>query len=104
MAITDPLELVVRPIVEGQIRGFAKEHPGVLNGVTPTVRVGKRENTQNAATYTAAASPSSLTGLWRITASGRVHEFEVTLTQSAGTAWEHMQGLDIQAARLAGMK
>ncbi len=33
-AVTDPLELVVRPIVEGQVRGFAKEHPGVLNGVT----------------------------------------------------------------------
>lgn len=32
--ITDPLERVIRPIVEGQIRGFAKEHPGVLNGVT----------------------------------------------------------------------
>lgn len=32
--ITDPLERVIRPIVEGQVRGFAKEHPGVLNGVT----------------------------------------------------------------------
>lgn len=32
--ITDPLERVIRPIVEGQVRGFATEHPGVLNGVT----------------------------------------------------------------------
>lgn len=32
--MVDPLEKVIRPIVEGQIRGFAKEHPGVLNGVT----------------------------------------------------------------------
>lgn len=32
--IIDPLERVIRPIVEGQVRGFAKEHPGVLNGVT----------------------------------------------------------------------
>ncbi len=31
---SDPLEKVIRPIVEGQIRGFATEHPGVLNGVT----------------------------------------------------------------------
>lgn len=32
--MTDPLEAVIRPIVEGQLRGFVKEHPGVLNGVT----------------------------------------------------------------------
>lgn len=83
---------------------FVIEPLGIFNGVSPTVRIGKRENTQSSPTYTAAASPSSLTGLWRITASGRVHEFEVTLTQSAGATWEHMQGLDIQAARTAGMK
>lgn len=29
----DPLERVIRPIVEGQIRGFLKEHPSVLDGV-----------------------------------------------------------------------
>jgi hypothetical protein len=28
-----PLEKVIRPIVEGQIRGFLKEHPRVLEGV-----------------------------------------------------------------------
>lgn len=33
MAQIDPLELVVRPIVEGQIRGFLKEHPEVLRNV-----------------------------------------------------------------------
>lgn len=33
-AITDPLERVIRPIVEGQLRGFVKEHPSVLHGVT----------------------------------------------------------------------
>jgi hypothetical protein len=27
------LEKIIRPIVEGQIRGFLKEHPGVLIGV-----------------------------------------------------------------------
>lgn len=32
--MSDPLEAVIRPIVEGQLRGFVKEHPGVLNGVT----------------------------------------------------------------------
>lgn len=27
------LERIVRPVVEGQIRGFIKEHPGILKGV-----------------------------------------------------------------------
>lgn len=27
------LEKIIRPIVEGQIRGFVKEHPSVLDGV-----------------------------------------------------------------------
>lgn len=31
--MSDPLERVIRPIVEGQIRGFLKEHPSVLEGV-----------------------------------------------------------------------
>ncbi len=83
---------------------FTIEPMGVLNGVAPTIRVGRRESTLNSATYTAAASPSSLSGLWRLTASGRIHEFETTLTQTTGTTWEHMQGLDIEAARTAGMK
>jgi len=29
----DPLEKIVRPIVEGQIRGFLKEHPEILDRV-----------------------------------------------------------------------
>lgn len=28
-----PLERVIRPIVEGQIKGFIKEHPSILQGV-----------------------------------------------------------------------
>lgn len=28
-----PLERIVRPIVEGQIRGFLKEHPGIVDAV-----------------------------------------------------------------------
>jgi len=83
---------------------FEIEPLGVLNGVTPTLRIGRRESTQEAVSYTSAASPSSRTGIWRETASGRVHDFEVTLTQTSGTTWEHMQGLDIHAARSAGMK
>lgn len=31
--MSDPLEAVIRPIVEGQIRGFIKEHPSILSGV-----------------------------------------------------------------------
>lgn len=28
-----PLERIIRPIVEGQIRGFLKEHPGIAEAV-----------------------------------------------------------------------
>jgi len=76
---------------------------GVLNGASPTIRIGKRENTQAAVLFTSAVAPSSLSGLWRVTASGRVHEFEVTITQATGTLWTHMQGLDINAGT-AGRK
>lgn len=31
--VADPLEKVIRPIVEGQIRGFLYEHPSVVNAV-----------------------------------------------------------------------
>ena len=29
----DPLEKIIRPIVEGQIRGFLKEHPAIVEAV-----------------------------------------------------------------------
>lgn len=29
----DPLERIIRPIVEGQIRGFLKEHPALVEAV-----------------------------------------------------------------------
>lgn len=29
----DPLEKIIRPIVEGQIRGFLKEHPSIIKAV-----------------------------------------------------------------------
>jgi hypothetical protein len=31
--VSAALEAIIRPIVEGQIRGFLKEHPSVLQGV-----------------------------------------------------------------------
>jgi hypothetical protein len=83
---------------------FAIELLGVVNSAVPTIRIGKRENTQNAVVYTSASSPSSLTGMFRITASGRIHDFELTMTQSSGTLWEHVQGLDVAAPVAAGMK
>lgn len=30
----EAIEAIIRPIVEGQIRGFIKEHPSILTGVT----------------------------------------------------------------------
>jgi hypothetical protein len=31
--VTDPLESVIRPIVEGQIRSFTNDHPEVVSAV-----------------------------------------------------------------------
>lgn len=83
---------------------FVIEPMGVFNGATLELRIGKRESTSNAVVYTAAISPSSLTGLLRGTASGRIHNFELTITQVSGTNWTHAQGLDIQVASFAGSK
>ena len=33
MTEPDPLERIIRPIVEGQIRGFLKEHPAIVDAV-----------------------------------------------------------------------
>lgn len=40
-----PLEKIIRPIVEGQVRGFAKEHPAIVEAVdwyNTIDRTGKR--------------------------------------------------------------
>lgn len=41
-----PLEKIIRPIVEGQVRGFAKEHPAIVDAVdwynTIDRRTGRR--------------------------------------------------------------
>lgn len=73
---------------------------GVLNGAVPTIRVGRRENTQNAITYTDYTAPSALTGIARFKATGRVHDLELTMTQSGVTKWTHIQGLEVDANRL----
>lgn len=85
-------------------KDFVIEPMGVFNDGAPTLRIGKRESTKNPVVYTSAVSPSILSGLYRITASGRIHTFEQTITQSSGTVWEHAQGLDIQGASMAGRK
>lgn len=83
---------------------FAIELLGVVNDASPTIRIGKRENTQQPTVYTSASTPSALTGMFRITASGRIHDFELTMTQASGTTWEHVQGLDVAAPVMAGQK
>jgi hypothetical protein len=82
---------------------FDIEAMGVFNGATLSLRIGKREHTQTTATYTSAVSPSSTTGMFRLSASGRIHEFELTITQASGTVWAHAQGFDVTAT-LAGKK
>jgi hypothetical protein len=82
---------------------FEIEPMGVFNAATLSLRIGRREHTQTSAAYTSAASPSSLTGMFRLTAGGRIHEFELTIAQSSGTLWTHAQGLGVTGS-LAGKK
>lgn len=71
---------------------------GVINGATVTGRVGKREKTSDAISYTSSISASSRTGVLRTKASGRIHNLETTITQSSGTNWTYIQGLDVDTA------
>lgn len=85
-------------------KSFNIEPMGIFNGASPSLRIGKRESTQNAVVYTSAITPSSLSGIMRGIASGRIHEFELSVTQTSGTIWTHVQGLDVQMATGAGRK
>lgn len=73
----------------------AVEPIGVFNDATLSARVGKREHSKNAIVYTSATTPSTRTNIARLRASGRLHNVELTISQSSGTVWEHVQGLDI---------
>lgn len=70
---------------------------GIFNDATIGMRVGKREKTSSATSWTSSVSPSSLSGICRVIAAGRLHEFEMTLSQDTGTAWAFAQGLDVRA-------
>ena len=70
---------------------------GEFNDATLALRVGKREHSKNAVSYSSSITPSTLSGIARTNASGRLHTFELTVTQSTGTLWEHAQGVDIMA-------
>jgi hypothetical protein len=59
-----------RTSIPARSKDFVIEPMGVFNDATPTLRIGKRENTQHPQRYTSAASPSTLSGLFRVTASG----------------------------------
>ena len=43
--MTDALEAILRPIVEGQVRSFANDHPEVLGAVTWFKRRADRRQT-----------------------------------------------------------
>lgn len=78
-------------------KNFDLEPLGVFNDATLAVRVGKQEHTKQAITYTSSITPSTLTGMARCRASGRLHTFELGITQSSGTRWTLAQGFDVQA-------
>lgn len=70
---------------------------GSFNDSTLAIRVGKRENTKIAPSYTASITPSATSGHARCRSSGRLHNFELTISHTSGSAWEHAQGFDIEA-------
>lgn len=72
---------------------------GIFNDAAITLRVGRRSHVQQSTSYTASISPSSLTGVARFKADGRIHDFEVTLTQTTGTNWSQAQGIDVEATQ-----
>jgi hypothetical protein len=69
---------------------------GIVNDATMTGRVGRRENSGDAISYTSSLSASSRTGVMHTHASGRLHNLEITATQSSGTNWSYLQGLDVE--------
>ena len=93
MLTTAPLRLASG----GRANVGSVEPIGVFNGASLSIRVGRRERTQDAVSYTAAATPSARSGVARLKASGRFHEIETGITQSAGALWTHCQALDIAA-------
>ena len=68
---------------------------GVYNDATLAIRVGRREHTKNAISYTSSITPSTISGIAHTNAGGRLHTFELTVSQSSGTLWEHAQGFDV---------
>lgn len=70
---------------------------GVFNDASVSIRVGRREHTQNPVNYTAPLTPSTQSGIARTKASGRIHNLELTLTQPSGVTWEHAIGIDVDA-------
>jgi hypothetical protein len=85
----------IQLIPNGRAMVNSVEPIGVFNDATLAVRVGKRERTQSAVTYTASTTPSANTGVAWVRAGGRYHEVELSLTQASGTEWRHAQGFKI---------
>ena len=93
LLLTSPLQMT--PSARSYVRSV---YPiGVWNDATLAARIGKREHTKNAVVYTASAAPSTRSGIVRCRSSGRVHEFELSVTQSSGALWKHAEGLDVDA-------
>ena len=67
------------------------------NDATLAIRIGRRENTKSAVSYTSSSAPSASTGVAQTKASGRIHEIELAVTQSSGSLWTLAQGIDVTA-------
>jgi hypothetical protein len=94
LLLTTPLQLT--PSARSFVRGV--EPLGVFNDATVAVRVGKREHTKNDVVYSGSITPSTKSGIARVRSSGRIHQIELSLSQSSGTVWSHAEGVDVNAA------
>ncbi len=90
---TCPLQLVP----EGRANVANVFPAGIFNDATVALRIGRREHSAAAVSYTPSLTPSSKSGIARTKASGRLHNVELTLSQSSGTNWEHAIGVDLEA-------
>jgi len=97
-ALTALLRTCPLHLVPGRRSKVTDVYPlGVFNDATLKLRLGRQEHTGAATSWTNQTTPSTRTGIARLTAAARVHQVELEISQSAGTPWTQAQGADVTA-------
>lgn len=95
LLLTSPMRL--NPGGRAKIGEGGLEPVGVFGNATPSLRIGRQENNNDAVSFTSASTPSTRSGVARMRASGRMMQIEMSITQAGGTVWSHAQGVTIDA-------